>query len=110
MKPTDTDRLRHMRDAAVAALTFIQGKDRTALDSDQMLAFALVRAVEIVGEAASQLSEAIRDAHPEIPWTKIIGMRNRLIHGYFDVDLDVLWATVATNLSPLIATLETMID
>ncbi len=74
-----------------------------------MLTFALIRAVEIIGEAATRLPATVRDAHPEIPWTPVIGMRNRLVHGYYDVDLDVLWATVSTNLGPLIAALDAML-
>jgi uncharacterized protein with HEPN domain len=75
-----------------------------------MLTFALIRAIEIIGEAAARLPETVRDAHPEIPWAPIIGMRNRLVHGYYDVDLDVLWATVSTNLGPLIAALDAMLS
>jgi uncharacterized protein with HEPN domain len=110
MVPTETDRLRHMRDAANAALSFIQGRGRPDLDSDAMLTFALIRAVEIIGEAATRLPGTVRDAHPEIPWGQIVGMRIRLVHGYYDVDLDVLWATVSTNLAPLIAALEAMLS
>ena len=110
MAPTETDRLRHMRDAANAALSFIQGRGRPDLDSDAMLTFALIRAVEIIGEAAARLPGPVRDAHPEIPWAQIIGMRNRLVHGYYDVDLDVLWVTVSTNLAPLIAALDAMLS
>ncbi len=99
-----------MRDAGNAALNFIQGRGRPDLDSDAMLAFALIRAVEIIGEAAARLPGPVRDAHPEIPWAQIMGMRNRLVHGYYDVDLDVLWATVSTNLTPLIAALDAMLS
>jgi uncharacterized protein with HEPN domain len=95
-----------MPDAASSALDFIQGKGRADLDSDVLLTFALTRAVEIIGEAASHLSQSIRDPHPEVSWGQIIGMRNRLIHGYYDVDLDVVWATVTTDLAPLIAVLD----
>ena len=109
MTPTETDRVRHIRDAASAALNFAQGKARSDLDSDAMLTFALTRAVEIIGEAAAHLSQSIRDAHPEVPWGQIIGMRNRLVHGYYDVDLDVLWATVTTDLTLLISVADTML-
>jgi len=85
---TDTLRLRHMLDAARAALSFTSGRTRDDLSADLMLQFALVRALEIVGEAAARISEPTRTGHPEIPWTAIIGMRNRLVQGYFDVDLE----------------------
>ena len=81
---------------------FIEGKSRADLDKDLMLVFALVRAVEIVGEAASKMSPDGRDEAPHIPWSKIVGMRNRLIHAYFNVDLDILWNTVTNALPELI--------
>lgn len=109
MAPTESDRLRHMRDAANAALDFVQGKARSDLDSETMLTFALIRAIEIIGEAATRLPVPLRDAHPEIAWGPIIGMRNRLVHGYYDVDLDILWVTVTTRLPPLIGALDAIL-
>ncbi len=99
-----------MRDAAVAALGFVRDRTRSDLDTDTMLTFALVRAIEIIGEAAARISADLRTAHPEIPWSQITGKRNRLVHGDFDVDLDVLWATVTKNLMPLIGSLDAMLD
>jgi uncharacterized protein with HEPN domain len=90
-----------MADAIEAASTFIEGRARRDLDADRMLVFALVRAVEIVGEAASKLSAKARAELPAVPWSSIVGMRNRLIHAYFDVDLDILWNTVTQALPPL---------
>jgi uncharacterized protein with HEPN domain len=110
MTPDELDRLRHMRDAAAAAVTFGAGKTRVDLEKDLMLQFAIVRAVEIIGEAAARLTDATRAANAHIPWSNIIGMRNRLVHGYFDVDLDVVWSTVITDLVPLISALDTMIS
>ena len=75
-----------------------------------MLQFALVRALEIVGEAAARISEPTRTGHPEIPWTAIIGMRNRLVHGYFDVDLEIVWRTATESLPALIVTLESLLS
>lgn len=103
----DAVRLRHMIEAASAAIAFIDSKTRVDLDGDRILLFALVRAVEIVGEAASRVSQPTRDAMPAIPWTQIVGMRNRLIHAYFDVDADVLWQTVSMELPPLLPLLRT---
>src|SRR5438045_2603743 len=99
---TDTDRLRHMRDAACAALRFVQGRSRADLDTDEMLSFALVRALEIIGEAADKLSDPTHAAHPSIPWSEIIGMRHKLIHGYFDVDHDIVWNVVTGKLADLV--------
>ena len=80
MPPEDRIRLKHMLEAIDDASSFIVGRQRGELDSDKMLLFALVRCVEIVGEAASRLSSEAQASVPEIPWAAIIGMRNRLIH------------------------------
>lgn len=71
-----------------------------------MLSLAVVRLLEIVGEAAAHISEPVQTSLPGIPWRQITGARNRLIHGYFDVDLDIVWAILQNDLPPLIAQLE----
>ena len=71
------------------------------MDVDQQLQFALARAIEIAGEAASKLSQHFRDSNPEIPWSAMIGMRNRLAHAYFELDNDVLWITATISLPEL---------
>ena len=106
MRRSDTVRLRHMLDAAREALSFAQGKSRADLDADRQLVLALVKDVEIIGEAAYQLSPATRASMPEMPWEDIIGMRHRLVHAYFDINLDILWQTVAQDLPALMALLE----
>jgi uncharacterized protein with HEPN domain len=103
MPPEDRIRLKHMLDAIDDASSFISGRQRSELDSDKMLLFALVRCVEIVGEAASRLSGEAQASAPEIPWAAIVGMRNRLIHAYFDVDTEIVWKTVTAEL-PVLAT------
>jgi uncharacterized protein with HEPN domain len=95
-----------MLDYAQKAQAMIAGRQRTDLDSDFVLQLALTRAVEVIGEAASRVSEFSRSTHPDVLWRDIVGMRNRLIHGYDMVDLDLLWDTVMTDLPPLIAALE----
>ena len=102
----DRTRLLHMVDAAQDVISFAAGVSRSSLDQNKMLALALVRCIEIIGEAANGLSENLRSLHPEIPWPQIIAMRNRLIHGYFEVDLDRLWDTVTSNIPELIAKLK----
>jgi uncharacterized protein with HEPN domain len=94
-----------MLDAARAADGFARGRTREDLDADLMLQCPLARAVELIGEAASRLPAEYRAAHPQIPWSVIIGMRNRLIHGYFDVDLNILWETASRDISSLITEL-----
>jgi uncharacterized protein with HEPN domain len=103
MSPDDDVRLRHMVDAAEAALRFVKGRTRADLDRDELLVFGLVRAIEVVGEAAARVSPAGRQELPDVPWTQIVGMRNRLVHAYFDVDLGILWDTVTVALPELLA-------
>ncbi len=95
-----------MLDAAHKAVTFTQGRVRADLDDDELLALALVRLLEIVGEASKSVSQSARKKCPEIPWKQIAGTRNRLIHGYHDVDLDIIWQIVTDDLPPLIEALE----
>jgi uncharacterized protein with HEPN domain len=98
----DHDRLSHMLEAAREAVGYAQDRTREDLETDRTLMHSLVHCLEIVGEAASQVSPGVREASPQIPWGDIVGMRNRLIHGYFDVNLDVVWKTVKEELPPLI--------
>jgi len=105
----DRVRLRHMIDAMEAALRFAAGRTRSDLDRDEMLVFALARAVEIVGEAATKVSEETRSQLSQVPWSTIVGMRNRLIHAYFDIDLNILWNTVTKALPPLLADLRPVV-
>ena len=71
--------------------------------------YALVRALELVGEAAPRVEESDRKLYPEIPWAQIVGLRNRLIHGYDAVDLKILWQIVKQDLPPLIRSLESIL-
>lgn len=95
--------------AVEEALRFARGKSLRSLASDRMLALALIKDIEIAGEAAARTSQAFRDRHPEIPWKAIVATRNRLIHGYYDVDLEVIWRTVQSDLPPLAAALKSAI-
>lgn len=98
-----------MLEAATEAASFIRGYTRDSLTEDRKLALALVRCIEIIGEAASTVSDECRGAHPQIPWASIVGMRNRLIHAYFDIDLDRVWDTIVDDLPSLIAELEKIV-
>lgn len=98
-----------MLDAAREAMSFAAGRSRGDLDRDRMLVLAIVKDVEIIGEAASRTANATCDAHPEVPWAQIVAMRNRLIHAYFDVDLQVVWDTVTIDLPQLITVLEPLV-
>ena len=92
------------------AVSLIHDRTRSDLDSDRVLGLALVRLIEIVGEAASRISTATCAEHPQIPWRDITNMRNRLIHGYHAVDMEVLWQTLRQDLPPLITALERILD
>jgi len=91
MRDEDRTRVRHMIEAAETALRFVAGRTRQDLGADQMLLFAVIRAVEILGEAASKVTADTRAEHGDIPWPAIVGMRNRLVHAYFDIDPDIVW-------------------
>ena len=105
----DMIRLRHMLDHEKEAVGLITGQDKTVLQHNRVLELALIRLVEIVGEASAKVSSETQSQYPSIPWTQAIGMRNRLIHGYDSVDLEVLWDTIEVDLPPLIAELENIL-
>lgn len=105
MQNDDRNRLRHMLDAAREATTFVAGCERDDLNNNRMLLLALVKSIEILGEAGSRVSEQAQAELPDIPWRNIIAMRNRLIHGYFDIDAEIVWQTVKLELPPLIEAL-----
>lgn len=109
MRKDDEIRLQHMLDAAREAVAFARGRVRGDLDNDRQLVLALVKDVEIVGEAATQVTKPARQQLPEIPWERIVGMRNRLVHAYFDVNLDIVWNTVRGDLPELISLLEPLV-
>lgn len=106
MHVDDETRLRHMLDAAREATDMAAGQQRGDLDTDRKLCLSLVHLLEIVGEAAAGVSQEARRRHAELPWKRMRGMRNRLIHAYFDVNLDVVWQTIQEDLPGLVAQLE----
>jgi len=106
MKETDIFRLQHMLDAAREARAFIKSRRREDLDTDRSLMLTLVKEIEIIGEAASKVSEETRLEMQNIDWSAIIGMRNRLVHIYYEINLDVLWNTVIYDIPILIVELK----
>ncbi len=109
MNGRDEILLRDMLDEARTAQEFIAGHTRSDLDTNKQLAYALVRAIEVVGEAVSQISQTTRSHYSQIPWKNIIGMRNRIVHGYRSVNLDIVWEVATRNLLDLIAELEQLL-
>ena len=85
--------------------SFFEGRSRTEIHRNRMLLHSLVRNIEIIGEAASQISKQLRDVKARLPWTDVIGMRNRLIHAYFDIDPDIVWDTATQDIPSLVAEL-----
>jgi len=109
MQHDDVVYLGHMLDMALKARSKIEGKTRLDYDHDENLRLALTHLIQIIGEAASRVSTAFRQKHPEIEWKKIIGMRHHVVHDYLDVDDDILWDVVNNYLPPLIFALEKIV-
>jgi len=99
-------RLGHMLDASREAIALARGKTRQDLAENRILELALTRLVEIVGEAASRVPRDQQARYPAIPWADIVGMRNRLVHGYTEIYGDALWSTIVEDLPVLVPLLE----
>jgi uncharacterized protein with HEPN domain len=108
-KHDDAVSLRHMRDHAREAIAMLQGCSRSDLDSNRMLSLALIQLAQIMGEAANRVSKLRPKRHPEIPWSQIIGPRNRLVHGYDVMDFDILWQILTADLPEPITKLEKIV-
>jgi uncharacterized protein with HEPN domain len=102
----DTVPLRHMLDHAREVSAMVGGRTRRDLDTDRMLQLALTRLIEIIAEAANRVTPGGYERYPGIPWLKVIGARNRIIHGYDVVDYDIVWDIATVEVPALIAALE----
>jgi uncharacterized protein with HEPN domain len=100
-KPRDKERLNHMIEAIDNIFEFIEGKSFETYKSDKILRFAVIKNLEIVGEAAYLLTKDFREKHHSIEWNDIIGMRHILVHGYYQIKDEIIWATIKTELHPL---------
>lgn len=105
----DRTSLKDMLGHAREAVEMLGDESREELGRDRVRQLALTRLVEIIGEAANRVSEASRRETTGIPWPQIIGMRNRLIHGYDVIDYQMLWDTITNDLPPLIAALQNVL-
>jgi uncharacterized protein with HEPN domain len=101
MDKKDTIRIYHMLKASSEILEFVKNKDKEFFTNNRMLILAVIKDIEIIGEAASKISENVKHKFCNIMWNEIIGMRNRLIHVYFDIDIDILWKTVQFDIPDL---------
>ena len=110
MVEKDIARLKHMLESAEAVLSFSKGKKRTDLDKDQLFLFGVLRGLEIIGEAAGKVSKKTQNVYPNLPWKQLVGMRNRLIHAYFDVDNDRIWKTIKEYIPSFIVQLRKTIS
>jgi uncharacterized protein with HEPN domain len=97
---SDLDRVRDILEA-IERIERHTGAGREAFDNDELIQVWVVRHLQIIGGAASRLSQDARDQHPAVPWRKIIGMRHILVHGYFEVDLNLVWSVVDHELTAL---------
>jgi len=102
----DKERLLHMRDAAQKIGKFISGLSEEDFVRSELVQHAVVNCLYIIGEAANRISQATRDQFPEIEWDVIRGMRNRLAHAYFDVNLSIVWYSVTVDTPRLLAAVE----
>ncbi len=96
-----SDYLRDIQQAGDEALTFVEGMDLWVFSADRRTNLAVVRALEIIGEATHHIPAGTRRRYPQEPWQDMVAMRNKFIHGYLGVDLEVLWRTVQEDLPPL---------
>jgi uncharacterized protein with HEPN domain len=98
-----------MVEAAEAALEFSDGYTAESFVTDRLVGYAVVRAIQLLGQAARSVSSELQAAHPEIPWREMIGMRNVVVHDYADVDLSLVWKTVREDLPGLIERLNAIL-
>ena len=103
----DDERLADIIEAA-EKISIRTGKGRQAFDADEDVQIVIVHLIQVIGEAASGLSDELTSAHPEVPWRQIIAIRNRVVHGYFEVDLDILWDVATIDVPHLAGQVHTI--
>lgn len=106
----DRTRMLHMLEAARQALSFVAGRQRSDLDTDHMLRRATKDCIQEIGEAAAKVSDESRARAPNLPWTKMVGMRHILVHVYFDLDNDAIWKVTQEHLPLMVTELEAALD
>ncbi len=109
MTPQDRVRVLHKIDAAEEAISFIANVSETEFTRNKMATQTVIKEIEIIGETAAKISTETKNYYNNIPWQDILGMRNRLVHGYFDTDVKLVWNTVKHNLPSLISSMQKII-
>ncbi len=109
-KPNNADRLRHILDAVEKIERYLQGYDKQTFQADEKTQDAVVRQMEIIGEAATNLTRDLRSENPQVEWQFATAMRNRLIHGYFEVDAEIVWNTTQNDLTVLKKQIEQVLE
>ena len=108
-KPRDLDAVQDMEQAAKLALKFLDGYTEDDFYDDEKTQAAVIRKLEVIGEAATRVSQSFKDKHSSIPWQDIIGMRHKLIHHYDDVEMGIVWGTCQNSLKELLEIINTQI-
>ena len=102
--------LQDMIEAAEAACSEIEGLTREDFEGDHVRALGLTKCLEIIGEAASRISSGCQNRHCDLPWREMVGMRNRLVHAYFEIDYEQVWKALTEELPPLVLQLRRILD
>lgn len=110
MQKDDKVYIKHMLDTARKVAEKVKGKERAAFDKDENLRMALAHLIQVIGEAARRVSERFQKEHSDIPWSNIIGMRNKVIHDYMHVDYDIVWDVATADLPGLISQFEKAVE
>jgi len=105
----DLTRLRHITEAAQEAMGYLKDLPWIEFEKNRPIQHSVVRCIEIVGEASSRISSGLREANPQVPWVDIIAMRNRIVHAYYDIDIDVVWKTVTEDLPVLLPEIQSIV-
>jgi uncharacterized protein with HEPN domain len=109
-KSNNANRLRHILDAIEKIEKYLQSYDEQSFQADEKTQDAVVRQMEIIGEAATNLTRNLRSKHPQVVWQIATAMRNRLIHGYFDVDAKIVWDMTQNDLPNLKKQIEEILE
>jgi uncharacterized protein with HEPN domain len=100
-KPDDTGRLQDILDAIARIESYLRGTNEKEFGNDLMRQDAIIHQIEIIGEAGHNVSSEFQEQHPEVPWSEMIGMRNKIVRDYFEIDIPTVWKTAKKDLPPL---------